>query len=60
MLDVQETNQEVPEFLVEEAKMAGPYSAPPSRRASSGFGGRDYRESYSRGSGGGEKFHILK
>lgn len=39
----------MPEFLVEEAKSAGPYSAPPSRRSSGGFGGRDYREGYSRG-----------
>ncbi|EIE27725.1 DEAD-domain-containing protein [Coccomyxa subellipsoidea C-169] len=45
---LKETNQEVPEFLVEEAKAAGPYSTPPARR---GFGGRDVREGHSRGGG---------
>lgn len=43
---LQETGQEVPEFLVEEAKTSGPYSAPPSRRSGGGFGGRDFRESF--------------
>ncbi|CAL8463679.1 g3213 [Coccomyxa elongata] len=43
---LKETGQEVPEFLVEEAKTSGPYSAPPSRRSGGGFGGRDFRESF--------------
>ncbi|BDA48446.1 DEAD-box ATP-dependent RNA helicase 37 [Coccomyxa sp. Obi] len=43
---LKETGQDVPEFLVEEARVHGPYSAPPSRRSGGGFGGRDFRENF--------------
>ncbi len=43
--NLQETGQDVPEFLVEEAKVSGPYTAP-SRRSAGGFGGRDFRKSF--------------